>query len=214
MAAVDRRERAKQELRQLIVDTAREMFVRHGYENVSMRKIADAVEYSPAALYLHFPDKDSLMHEVCMQAFAALGGRFSKLERIDDPVERIRRLGHSYILFAVEHPNHYRLMFMTPPPQEQAENHREGDPADDGYGVLRASVAQAIESGAFRDEHTDVELVTQTLWAGVHGVASLEVALGGHPCIDWRSLKKRSNALCDVMLEGFCKPGRFRGGKS
>src|SRR3954471_7756225 len=120
MGSNERREREKHDLRRKILDTARELFVKEGYDAVSMRKIAQEIEYSPTAIYLHFKDKEALFAELCSTDFRRLAGVFQSISTIKDPIERIRRTGRGYIDFALEYPNHYRLMFMTPHP----ENHQ------------------------------------------------------------------------------------------
>ena len=75
--------------------------------------------------------------------------------------------------FAIEYPNHYRLMFMTPqPPGMRAEDSRirRGNPEEDAYAFLRATAAEAIATGRLRPELADADLVSQMVWAGTHGV--------------------------------------------
>src|SRR5215469_1136897 len=113
MGVKERREREREETRAKIADAARELFAREGYDAVSMRRIAEAIEYSPTAIYVHFKDKESLFQELCRQDFGKLASVFTKLSQVENPIERIREIGHAYIHFALLYPNHYRLMFMT-----------------------------------------------------------------------------------------------------
>ena len=114
MGINERREREKEAVRTKILDAARALFASEGYEAVTMRRIALAIEYSPTALYLHFKDKESLIRDLCMTDFGSLARAFLKIAKEKDPLERLRKIGHAYVGFASEHPNHYRLMFMTP----------------------------------------------------------------------------------------------------
>src|SRR5262249_21218093 len=116
VGSAERREREKQELRTKILDTARELFVTDGYEAVTMRKIAERIEYSPTAIYLHFADKESLLLEVISAGFAALAAQFAKLVKVQDPIERLMKCGRAYVEFGLAHPNHYQLMFSIPAP--------------------------------------------------------------------------------------------------
>src|SRR5689334_19801414 len=124
MGPKQRREREKEEVKQKILDAARELFVEDGYEAVSMRKIAERIEYSPTAIYLHFQDKDALFEELCGSDFRTLAREFVAFAQIRDPIERLRASGLAYVDFALSHPQHYRLMFMTPTPDHEhsAEN--------------------------------------------------------------------------------------------
>lgn len=210
MASIDRRTRERAEVQEKILDAAREQFLAGGYEAVSLRKIAEAIEYTAPALYTHFKDKTELLRAMCRKDFAALDEVFLKMAKIADPVERIYRIGLTYIKFAHEHPKHYRFMFMTPglaeivPPT--AEDLADmNNPDKDAYAFFQLTVKQAAETGRLRDEFADAELSAQTLWAGVHGVAALEVTHADCPWVKLRPLSKRSKALCAAVLRGMLK---------
>ena len=206
MASEERRQREMVAVRGKILDAARDLFVRHGYEQVSLRKIADAIDYTAPALYTHFRDKGDLLRALCRRDFGELSENLLKMAKIADPVQRIAKFGHAYIRFAVEHPNQYRFMFMTPHPEDvepDAESLAEKDnPERDGYAALRATVAEAIAAKKFGPAHKDAELITQVFWSGVHGVAALHVTHAKDPWIDWRSLDRRSRLMVDGLLLG------------
>jgi AcrR family transcriptional regulator len=208
MGSNERREREKQELRRKILETARKMFLAEGYEAVTMRKIAQKIEYSPTAIYLHFKDKDALFGELCRQDFLRLAQALSGIAQIKDPIEQLRRMGRAYLDFALEFPNHYRLMFMTPHPVEPEgmEGLQRGNPEEDAYAFLKQIVAGAIKAGRFRPEYSDAELIAQTFWAGVHGVASLQIAKHGDQWVDWRPITKRAEMMIESQLHGMLKP--------
>ena len=204
MGISERRERERDQTRAKIMNAAREMFAREGYDAVSMRKIAEAVEYSPTAIYVHFKDKEALFGEMCREDFARLSDAFRELARIEDPVERIRRLGQSYVRFATQYPNHYRLMFMTPHshlPKDEMQCSK-GNPDEDGYAFLRAAVMEAIAQDRFRSEFSDVELATQTLWAMAHGIASLQITKGDESWFNWRPIEERAKVGLEAILRG------------
>jgi AcrR family transcriptional regulator len=209
VASLDRREREKAQLRAKILDAARVLFSTHGFEAVSMRKIAQAIEYSPTAIYAYFRDKEALFRELCAEDFGALAKAFHKIEAVADPVERIRRTGRAYIEFAIRNANHYRFMFMGPGDDPKRMNEqmleKRGNPDEDGYAFFRGHVAEAMAAGRGRPELNNVELVTQTLWAAVHGVASLQIAKGDGPWVEWRPLKERTNTMVDGILRGLLK---------
>lgn len=210
MGTRDRRDREREQVRRRIMDAARDLFVRDGYEAVSMRRIADAIEYSPAAIYLHFKDKAELMRAICDADFASLFQRMRELGSIGDPVERIRQLGLLYVRIAVEHPNHFRLMFMTRPhPElmekspEEARQRGQGDPERDGYAFLRLSAQQAIKEGRFRPEFRDSHQAAQLFWAAVHGVAALHVTrVEADPWCPWRGTDSLARLMVDTVMRG------------
>ena len=215
MGISERRERERQEVRRKILDAARELFAAEGYDAVTMRKVADAIEYSPTAIYLHFPDKETLVRELCAEDFLTLAKAFQRLGREPDPVERIRKIGMAYVDFGLKHPNHYRLMFMTasphPPGEEKALS--KGNPDEDAYAFLVATVAQAIGAERLRPEHRDPHLVAQLLWSGVHGVVSLRIARGDDRWLEWKPARKVAQALVDAQLRGLLRdPGSLAEG--
>ncbi len=208
MGVQERRDRERNETRTKILDAARDLFATQGYENVSMRKIAEAIEYSPTAIYVHFKDKDALFQELCASDFGDLAASFLKLLDVADPVERVRRLGHAYMRFALDHPNHYRLMFMTPklpPPPNEGRECGKGDPTEDAYAFLKATVADGLKAGRYRAELTDAELVAQTFWAACHGVVSLHITSANDPWIEWADLELRMNTMVDGILRGLAR---------
>ena len=214
MGVKERREREKSETRDKILDAARELFVTEGYEGVSMRRVAEKIEYSPTAIYVYFADKQELFHELCQQDYARLAEVFQSSEMSTDPIERLRQTGRTYTEFGVRYSNHYKFMFMTThPPHEPDEEDREvmGNPEVDAYAFLKWAVQQAIDAGRFREELQDAELISQTLWASVHGVISLNIAKCSDPWVDWRPLEQRAEMMLDVTLRGLVRnPGEVK----
>jgi len=179
------------------------------YAPVTMGRIAEGSEYPPTASYLHFKDKDALVRGLCLVDFDSLARAFQRIAREPDPLERLKRSGLAYADFALEHPNHYRLMFMTPHPgpvkDEEEVAKRKGNPEEDAYAFLVATVAEAIEKGLLRPELKDPNLVAQAAWAGVHGVISLHVAKGTDGWIDWKPLKKTVTLVVESFSRGISR---------
>jgi AcrR family transcriptional regulator len=210
---LERREREKAELRTKILDAARELFVTEGYEAVTMRKVAEKVEYSPTAIYLHFEDKDALIRALCTNDFESFAAGFLEIAQIADPVERLRRAGDIYVAFGLQHPQQYRLMFMAPRPSVDPTEEERTDPARNAYVFLRGTVEQAISEGRFRSEYTDAELVAQTIWASVHGVVSLEIAQGCEKgWVNWRPVERRAQMSFALTLGALLKDASIASG--
>lgn len=210
MGSAERRERERRELRQKILDAARELFVEHGYDNVSMRTIAKRIEYSPTAIYFHFKDKDALFQELCATDFLTLAKAFGRIARIADPVERLRAAGRAYAEFAVEYPHHYRLMFMTPAPGPRLDPEdevwvRRGNPEEDAYFFLKQTVDEGIRAGRFRPELDDAEALAQLVWAGVHGVVSLRIAKSNDTWIDWVPPSELIEQMIETLVRGIAR---------
>jgi AcrR family transcriptional regulator len=205
MGVVERRAREKSETRDKILDAARELFITHGYEGVSMRKVAEKIEYSPTAIYVHFADKEDLFHQLCQEDFARLAEVFQSATAPSDPVERMQEVGRLYVEFGIRYPNHYKLMFMTAHPASEPDEvdcEMKGNPESDAYAFLKYTVQQAIDAGAFREDLTDADLISQTLWAAMHGVISLQIAKCSDPWVDWRPIEQRAALMLDATLHG------------
>jgi AcrR family transcriptional regulator len=115
MGINERKTREKQALRERILEAARRIVIREGFAALSMRKIADAIEYSPATLYLYFASRDEIARALCAEGYAQLLASFEPLVQITDPAERLRALTRAYVAFGVAHPQTYRLIFMEDP---------------------------------------------------------------------------------------------------
>lgn len=209
MGITERRERERTETRDKILDAARELFVNEGYDGVSMRKVAQKIEYSPTAIYVHFHDKEQLFLELCHADFRRLAESFAAIGQIPDPIERLRRIGYAYMQFGLENPNHYRMMFMSSHPKlpegTSMETMGKGNPEEDAYAFLLLTVKEAMAAGAFRSEFADAELIAQTLWAGVHGVVSLQIAKWEDEWVPWRDFEARAAAMVDSQFRGLLK---------
>jgi AcrR family transcriptional regulator len=206
MGTQERRERERQELRTKILDAARELFAERGYESVTMRELAKKIEYSPTVLYGHFTDKDGLLRELCQRDFSTFAARFVELMQVEDPIERLCRAGYVYFDFAVAQPQQYRLMFMTPHPIVAPEAGERESPSRNAYVFLRATVAEAIALGKARPELTDPDLLAQTIWGCVHGLASLEITLAADDSwVDFRSRGERVRAMTEFICDAFAR---------
>lgn len=182
------------------MDAARELFVKHGYEHVTMRQIAESCGYTAGAFYVHFKDKRDLLLAICRHDFEQFQAVLRALQVNEaDPIARIWLMGRGYLQFAHAYPRHYEMMFMskTPPgvEPEPVDLAKIGDPNVDGFAFLVQCVQSAIDAGVLRPELTDARVIAQTLWAGLHGVAALQITFASDP---WMNLSV-SNHVGEVM---------------
>ena len=180
------------------------MFVLRGYEATTMRAIADRVEYTPTAIYHHFESKEALITELCQLDFRALAQVFNRIEKVADPIERLGRLGDAYVEFAIAHPNHYQLMFMTPRPQVVPDG-AHGDPTEDAYALLRATCAETIAGNRLRPEIDDPDELAQILWAGLHGLVSLRIIKTHDPWLEWRDVRQSARRMRESLVRGLLR---------
>lgn len=200
MGVKERRARQKKFLRQEILDAASELFVRDGFENVSMRRIADKIEYSPTTIYLYFKDKAELLEQVCQDTFGRLSRLLARImEQTGDPLQRLKRGLTAYIEFGVANPHHYRATFMMPIPEgfEKEKYTRPESPGMQAFGFLRRCIDDCARAGKLKVK--DVELASQTMWAGIHGITSLLITYESFP---WVGHEKVIHCMVDTLVEG------------
>ena len=206
MGSLERRTREREDTRRKILEAARTMFVRQGYEATTMRAIAQEVEYTPTAIYHHFQNKDALLSELCALDFRALAQTFLRIGRVEDPIERLAKIGEAYVEFASTHPMQYQLMFMTPRPEGFApDTATRGDPSEDAYEFLKRTCAEAIATGRLRPELTNPDLVAQMAWAATHGLVSLRIVKGHDDWIEWQDLRESARMACQTLIRGMLK---------
>jgi AcrR family transcriptional regulator len=173
MGVKERQERDREAVRRKILDAARELFVSEGYRNVSVRKVAERIEYSPAALYSYFPSKDDLFFALAEEGFRLLH-EFTKRPEPDDPLEAIRQGYLRYYRFSREHPEYFELMFVDRSvPRIGRDWERFGfvhEMTQDACGLLQ----RAIDAGVFPAD-TDAHVAFHILWAAVHGPATASI---------------------------------------
>jgi AcrR family transcriptional regulator len=196
----ERKARQKRFLRQEILDAASELFVKEGFEHVSMRRIAEKIEYSPTTIYLYFKDKAELLEQVCQETFTRLAHRLTTiLEQPGDPLERLKRGLVAYIKFGLENPQHYRVVFMMPPPEgfDKSKYLLPDSPGIQSFDFLRRCVFDCITAGKLRTK--DAELVSQILWCGVHGLTALLIT---HQMFPWVNKEQLIHSTVNTLVSG------------
>lgn len=174
MGSQERRQRERENLQRAILDAARELFTEHGFAAVSLRKIAERIEYSPTAIYLYFKDKNEILAALIQEGFELLCARMAEVSSAN-PIERLTQGGICYLRFAQEHPQYFALMFELC--DEDLE--KAFDPKPEviirAFGFIREAVAQGIAEGLFRADIPEIVL-SHTIWAHLHGAATLFLA--------------------------------------
>ncbi|MEW5979308.1 MAG: TetR/AcrR family transcriptional regulator [Acidobacteriota bacterium] len=204
MGVRERKAREKEELRQQILDAARQLFVQEGYENVSMRKIADRIEYSPATLYTYFKDKDEILDCLCQETFLKL--HVEKLaaahQSKGDPLQALKKGMETYIRFGLDHPDHYFVTFIlkTAPYGGGSVRMPQTLKAKAGlqcFGDFRNIVHLCMKEGKIKN--ADLEETSQALWAGIHGVTALLITQPKFPFVERDRLIKR---VIEILVRG------------
>jgi AcrR family transcriptional regulator len=172
-------------LRQEILDAARELFATEGYGSVSLRKIAQRVGCTPMAIYGHFEDKADILDCICEETFTRFATLSDRLDKAGlPPGERLRKGVRNYVEFGLAHPHHYQLTFMTPPREGLTLGRRE-QIGHRAFDRLRTQVAACLaERGSSPADPQAVEVVSQLIWAAVHGLTSLLIARPDFPWVE------------------------------
>ncbi len=192
MGTAQRREREKAALRQEILAAARELFAKEGYESVSMRKIAERIEYSPTTIYLYFRDKEELIRQICEETFALLTRKLEKVIAAEaNPIAKLKAGLRAYVDFGIKHPDHYRVSLMMPNAHQTGKPF-ELEPGAKAFEILVNGVAECVKAGCFIQ--SDVMAIAQALWSTVHGLTSLQVSKGD--CFPWVD----RNLLIDLTI--------------
>ena len=199
MGVQERRAREKEELKQEIVDAARELFVSEGFDHVSMRKIAEKIEYSPTTIYLYFHDKADLLDYIVEETLLKLQQKLDSLRQGADPLADLKAGFRAYIEYWKNHPNDFRVAFMT--------DLRALDPNRDWrcwkvgkaiYSHLRTSLVECGDAGLLKIE--DPDLASQACWASLYGLVSLFIMKPHFPWIDQdRLIDTVVNSAVDFM---------------
>jgi AcrR family transcriptional regulator len=194
MNAIIRRERHKQELRRVILDAAREIFAREGYESFSMRRLATKIEYSPGSIYLHFKNKEELFETLVDESFERLLQALNKIKNghaEDDPVEALKKGLRAYVDFGLRNPNDYRFAFLLRRPVVKRPYR-----VHPAFDTMRHMVGRCVNEKRFRA--VDVETTSQALWAAIHGITSLLIQ---RPTFPWVGKKQVIEQVIDNAVD-------------
>ncbi len=185
-------------MRRLILETAMALFLEEGYKHVSIRKIAEQIEYSPATIYLYFKDKDEILYALYRIAFEQFYKRLGPVESIKDPLKRLRKGGALYMKFAFDHPEYYDLMFIMRAPIRKIIEEQEPEFGVRGFDMLMRSLKDCVAQGALPSD-TDLEAVSLSIWSLLHGMASLVIRQRVR-MISEQKLKPTINNAIDFMM--------------
>jgi AcrR family transcriptional regulator len=169
MSIAERKQREKEEMRALILDAARSLFLEKGYYETSIRNIAEKIEYSPGTIYLYYKEKDEIFFALHQEGFRKFISMMEPLRFVEDPFERLKAMGRIYMDFAKHNKDLYDLMFIMQAPMDpNDECWEEGDTALEHLKqVLRD--CQAV--GRFQGK--DIDDLSFFIWSSMHGMVAL-----------------------------------------
>ena len=204
MGIAERKERQRAELREHILAAARKIVLDEGFDALTMRKIADEIEYSAATIYLYFENREALGRALCAEAFEHLVSYLAAgVSEIADPLERLKAIGRCYARFGLENPKEYKLLFMTDAAfmaalfGEIAGNKDPDDPGERAFQFVVDTVQAGMDAGLIR--RGDPVMIGELAWTSVHGIVSL--ALTCHTALE-SPVEQLIDLSCDVLARG------------
>lgn len=172
MGITERRKRQKLEMREAILDASWQLVVNHGWQALSIRKIAEAIEYSVPVIYDHFANKEAILLELTRQGFQKLNLRLAgACSKSVDPKEQIAEMAIAYWDFAFENEAYYQVMYGLGIPSCETVNQI---PEMSAFSnLILEPVKSLIASGQSHD--TDPYLKLHTFWSMLHGLVSINM---------------------------------------
>jgi AcrR family transcriptional regulator len=172
MGITERKEKQKLEIRKLILDASMKLFIEEGFSNVTIRRIADLIEYSPTTVYLYFKDKDEIFYALHDVGFQKMQEYNRDLGSIRNPLLRLHKMGENYINFGMDNPEFYSLMFILNEPMKKlSEMGCDWKPGDAALAALETTVNECMDKGYLAK--ADPKIVSLAVWSFVHGLVSL-----------------------------------------
>ncbi len=186
-------------LRDEVLDAAEALLSEVGSEDgVSMRAVAQRVGVSAAALYLHFPDKFSLMDAVCHRGFEHFASTIDAAAgSAADPLDALRRMGRAYIEFGLENPEKYKILMLQGDPERYASLPPDEMPGMDAFAMLVRRVGDAMDVGAARV--ADPFLVSVGVWTALHGIVTAMIVMESFP---WPPVDQVIDQVVESQLRG------------
>lgn len=203
MGVIEKRAKHKEEFRREILDSARELFINEGYEQFSMRKLAEKIDYSPTTIYLYFKNKDDLLFAISEEFFEQFFGQLNRIRSVSqDPVEKLRQAFLYLVDFGIKNPHQYGVIFLTKHSVYGTKEEFIGKEsmARNTYFAFKEMVRDCIKAERFRD--LDEGLISHSFSAVVHGLVMLTLY---RPDFVRGSIDSIAHTLVETVLRGYQK---------
>ena len=178
------RERRHQRTQQAILTAARAIIAAEGVEKLSMRAIAERIDYSPAGLYEYYAGKDEIIAAVVMEGHRTLKHYLAQVPADVPHTDYLADLGMAYVRFARQNPDYFLLMFTNPIMQSDRSKPAHHDEVyvkmmdeASSFPILLNGIQRAVEAGAIQFlPGMGLEQTAYGFWAIAHGAAMLQIA--------------------------------------
>lgn len=174
MGVKERREKEKEQLRNAILDAANEIFLKEGFKDTKIRDIAKLIQYNPATIYFYYKNKEEVFLALQERTFNEFHQAiFNATSNIEDPKERLNKMGREYINFALRNPSLYDLMFILKQPMNAMEEGEKWHKGEISYETLKQTVQACMNAGYLKN--TDLDSMSYMIWSAMHGMVSLPI---------------------------------------
>ena len=207
VAGVRRRRGEGHARREEILEAAQKLFLSEGYDQTTIRRIAELVGVTAPVLYRHFKDKEESLLEICDRCFGDLVAQTDAvLASEPDPLKALRKMGETYIRFGLAHPDEYRLVFMSRGANVPGYDHRtivpegaeqRGQMGAVCFGKVARHVATLVQAGTLRPG--DPATLAEMLWIAMHGLVSLFIT---KPDFPWSDREALIGGVLDMAIDG------------
>jgi AcrR family transcriptional regulator len=198
MGVSERRQRDKENLRRRILEVSREIVIAEGFDALTIRRVADAVEYAPGTLYLYFENRDAIARALCLEVYQAMYAALSPVAKVKEPAKRLRAFLRKYVTFALDQPEMYRLALMSDPKFSDVLL-RDG-PIEGSNGPGQKTFALLVQTIAeLRQKEAGAFALAEMVWVSVHGLVSLKIVCHAYPVTPADTL---ADMLADTLLAG------------
>ena len=171
MGIIERRQRQKEEVRASILSAAWQLVEAEGWQQLSIRKIADAIEYSVPVIYDHFENKEAILHEFTRRGFSLLNEALTKAaEKHTEPEQQIEAIAEGYWNFAFANKEYYQLMYGLGMPG--CDSVKQMSELQDFTMLLTLPIVKLIEKSG---KNSDAFLKLNSFWSMLHGLISINM---------------------------------------
>lgn len=178
MGISERKQRHKENIRETILAAAQAIVLKDGLASVTLRRVAEEVEYSPGAIYLYFKNRDEIVRELGRRGVESLVKFLQRSEGTEKPEDRLMAMALDYVRYAAEHAETYRLIFMLDPDTADAIFQHDDGKSGAGSKAFEILVESFTQLRDSRKRYASLNPVdaAEIFWTSLHGIASLKIS--------------------------------------
>ena len=203
MGIVERKERQRNEVRERILHAGWHLVNEDGWQNLSIRKIADAIEYSVPVIYDHFENKEAILSEFNKQGFRLLGEKLLEAkEQREKPSVQLEAIAFAYWQFAFENKAYYQLMYGLGMPSCESIN---TIPELNSFiSVIHGVIVAIMTEGGATEDMEQTWMKVHSFWSMIHGLVSINLISSpiGHLGL---TAEEMNNRILNDFIKGFIK---------